>query len=62
MAEEFEPITFTKTDDRGDHELVASSPADAVRLRFDGWRVKGAKPRKAAGKSTGNQTAGPTAG
>lgn len=49
----FTPITFTKTDERGDHELVATSPADAVRLRFDGWREKKtggpAKPKPAAG-------------
>lgn len=50
MAEQqFKEITFTKTDERGDHELTATTPAEAVRLRFDGWREKGkAKPANAA--------------
>lgn len=42
-AEKFTPITFTKTDGRGDHTLVAYSPSDAVRLRFDGWTEKTTK-------------------
>jgi hypothetical protein len=38
--DDFKPVTFTKVDDRGEHELTATSPADVVRLRFDGWREK----------------------
>jgi hypothetical protein len=50
--EKFTPTTFTKTDDRGEHTLTAHSPADAVRLRFDGWQEKktGARQPAAAPK------------
>lgn len=44
----FVPITFTKTDDRGAHELTAHSASDAVRLRFDGWREKKTGSRQSA--------------
>lgn len=44
----FTPITFTKTDERGAHELTAHSPSDAVRLRFDGWSEKKTGGRQAA--------------
>jgi hypothetical protein len=39
---EFTPITFTKTDEVTgvERELAANSPADEVRLRFDGWQEK----------------------
>ncbi len=42
---------FTRTDSDGKtHELTAYSPADHVKLRFDGWREK-AKPTKSASKA-----------
>lgn len=57
----FEPVTFVKTDDRGDHELLASSPSDVVRLTYDGWREKDAKAKPARSRTT-TTTTGPTAG
>ncbi len=50
MAQEtesdFKPVTFSKKGSDGqDHEVVANSPADVVRLRFDGWREKRAATR-----------------
>lgn len=55
-SDAFLPITFTKSDDRGDHELVANSPSDAVRLRFDGWREKGSPAPKTAPKPSAGAT------
>lgn len=50
MAKPFEPVTFVKTGDDGEErELTASTPADAVRLKFDGWRAKTAKAPARAG-------------
>jgi hypothetical protein len=49
----FTPTTFTKTDERGEHELVANSPADAVRLRFDGWREKKTNAGRPGNKPAG---------
>ncbi len=40
-AEEFTPIVFERTGEDGvKHELLATNPADAVRLKFDGWTAK----------------------
>ena len=37
-ADAFTPTVFERTDDDGTkHQLTATSPADAVRLRFNGW-------------------------
>lgn len=55
---EFQPVTFTKTDDRGDHTLTAHTPAEAVKLRFDGWKEQKATSTKAA--AAGPSKAGDT--
>lgn len=34
---DFTPIKFTRTDERGERTLTARTPAQAVKLRFDGW-------------------------
>lgn len=47
----FQPTTFTRTDDDGtEHELTATSAADAVRLRFDGWREQKSASAKSGSK------------
>lgn len=50
-ADEFTPTVFERVGEDGvKHELLASNPADAVRLRFDGWTEK--KATAAAKKNT----------
>ncbi len=50
------PIAFTRKDENGrEHTRIAYTPAEAVRMRFDGWKqvpepVKTLKPP--AGEST----------
>lgn len=61
-AGDFKPTTFTRTDGDGVKKtLTANSPADAVRLRFEGWTEAGSAPRPAPPRSTTTPTAG-TAG
>lgn len=51
----FTPVTFTRTGEDGrDRELVANSPADAVRLRFEGWTEKPASSRAKASSRPGS--------
>lgn len=61
---DFTPVTFTRTGEDGkDRELIANSPADAVRLKFDGWTEKPANIRaKPAGRpgSTSTPAAAPS--
>jgi hypothetical protein len=38
-----EPITFTRTTDGKSEHRLAHTPAEAVKLRFDGWVEKPAK-------------------
>jgi hypothetical protein len=58
----FKPTTFSREVDGKTQELTAHSPADAVRLKFDGWRDTGAVSKTApARSSTPTNTAG-TAG
>lgn len=57
--DEFTPVTFTKEVDGQTKELTAGSPADAVRLRFDGWRETGRVSKTAPVRSTpSTKTAG----
>jgi hypothetical protein len=47
MSDEFAPIVFERTAEDGTkQELVATSPADEVRLRFDGWTEKKGASKK----------------
>ncbi len=41
-----QPITFTRTDDQGKPRTrIAYTPAEAVKLRFDGWTEGGPAPK-----------------
>lgn len=53
MADEFTPTVFERTGEDGTkHELLATTPSDAIRLRFDGWtEKKGASKKNVAATS-----------
>jgi hypothetical protein len=48
MSDAFAPVTFTKKIGDSTATLTAHSPAEAVKLRFDGWVEKGAARTHAA--------------
>lgn len=53
---DFEPVTFTKSDERGEHTLTAHTPAEVVKLRFDGWKEQ----KASTASSTKTAAAGPS--
>lgn len=58
-GDEFKPTTFTREVGGEKRELTAHSPADAVRLTYDGWTDTGAMKASAPARSTTpTQTAG----
>jgi hypothetical protein len=58
----FKPTTFTRESDGETKELTAHSPADAVRLTFDGWKDSGSLKASAPARSTTSTTAAGNAG
>jgi hypothetical protein len=59
---EFKPTTFTREVDGETKELTAHSAADAVRLKFDGWKDTGSVSRSAPARSTTPTTTAGNAG
>lgn len=59
---EFQPTTFTREVDGVTKSLTVHSPADAVRLRFDGWKDTGKVAKDAPARSTTPTTTAGTAG
>lgn len=52
--DKFTPLIFTKPGDGRTHRRTASTAAEAVKLRFDGWKEEKeetAKPAKAETKA-----------
>lgn len=51
---EMKPITFTRKDGEGnDRTRLAYTPAEAVKLRFDGWTEQAAGGSTNSAKSSG---------
>lgn len=61
-AGDFKPTTFTREVDGETKELTAHSPADAVRLAFDGWTDSGSLKASAPARSTTPTTTAGSAG
>jgi hypothetical protein len=61
-AGEFKATTFEREVDGEKQRLTAHSPADAVRLTFDGWTDTGSVAKDAPARSTTTTTTAGTAG
>lgn len=59
---DFKPSTFTRESDGETKELTAHSPADAVRLTFDGWKDTGSLKDSAPARSTTSTNTAGSAG
>jgi hypothetical protein len=57
MSDTYTPKTFTREIDGKPVEKIAATPADAVRLEFDGWREKTTTRAATKAASTGDKPA-----